>query len=227
MVDPEIDRRTAAELRTVVDDLSQEAKRHDKESFVLLLREKRFEEALTVLYRLREHAPDNGSVARGIQHLKQRVLEGYLAQLGDLDRVPSRGPRAADGLAPEAAALLRLVDGISCLGDLLESSRLGRLPTARLLVQLVDSGCAVLGSPAPQLRLVPAPPPSAPRPAPVEPPRAPVADFALIFRQATAHYLSREYDDALRLFRRCLELHPDDRRTLHNIERLEKRERGL
>ena len=49
--------------------------------------------------------------------------------------------------------------------------------------------------------------------------------FAELFREATAAYVARRYDDAQALFERCAELEPDDRRVAHNLERLRARRR--
>ena len=53
----------------------------------------------------------------------------------------------------------------------------------------------------------------------------PAEDFAGLFREATAAYVARRYDDAQELFERCAELAPDDRRVAHNLDRLRRRRR--
>lgn len=47
--------------------------------------------------------------------------------------------------------------------------------------------------------------------------------FEELFGQAMTIYLRRQYKQALALFEECLQLRPDDPRTLYNIERLRKR----
>jgi len=56
----------------------------------------------------------------------------------------------------------------------------------------------------------------------------PKANSALeqILKDATSAYLRRDYELALKLFEECLTLQPDDRRALHNIERIKKRKMG-
>lgn len=183
----------------------------DKSAFLQLLREQRYEEALTVLMRLRGAAPDNGSVSRGIQHLKEKVLDGYLVRLGHLDRVPTRGT-SKRALSAEESLLVRLVDGTATLADLLESSTLGKLVTARLLTQLLDSGVLALPHERPRLRLV--------EPEPATPPPAP--SFEALLEQAGDLCLSRRFAEALALYERCAQLQPEHPRVRHNLERLRR-----
>ena len=68
--------------------------------------------------------------------------------------------------------------------------------------------------PAPEPRVVP---PPAPQRTPDE------IEFADSLERATASYLRREFDEALRLLERCLVLRPDDKRILQNIERITRR----
>lgn len=53
----------------------------------------------------------------------------------------------------------------------------------------------------------------------VEPPEA--ESFEELFKRATQAYIRRDRELARGLFRRCLELKPDDTRTRHNLEKLE------
>jgi hypothetical protein len=212
-VKSEQERRAANELRQVAETLPS-APLYDKAGFVTLLREHRLEEALTVLYQLRECAPDNTSVARGIQILKGKVLLEYLARLGDLDEVPTALAGPTDSLSDLTLSVLQLVDGVSTLGDLLETARVGRLPTARALVQLLEQRLITRPGQPPPLRLIRTPVPAPPPP----------EDFDELFHRATARYLAREYGEAKALFTRCLALRPEDRRVRHNITRLEQRE---
>lgn len=68
----------------------------------------------------------------------------------------------------------------------------------------------------------------APEPPSVVVPAAPLRtpeeiEFADSLERATASYLRREFDEALRLLERCLVLRPDDKRILQNIERITRR----
>jgi tetratricopeptide (TPR) repeat protein len=241
--------RRANPLRDFVDGLEGQAAIVGKAEFVVLLREKRFEEALTVLYRAREAAPDNASISRGIQLLKDKLLATYLAQLGDLDAVPSRSEAAAQLLAvmlptQDENAVLRLVDGIATVGDVLESLRTGRFLAARTLAGLVGRGVVVLRAP-PARRTPPPPPPPASAPGPVhfsEPPQSatpplrlrdappapppappPADDYDSLFQRATHAYLRRDLSEALALFQQCQSHRPDDKRVTHNIQKLMER----
>jgi hypothetical protein len=216
-------------LSDVLQSLAESKRPFDKSHFVELLRQRRFDEGLSVLYQLREHSPDNASIARGIQLLKAKLLQDQLERLGDLDLVPRLRAVSPSTLGDDVASVLRLVDDISCTGDILECSRLGRLATARALVQLVDAGCiALLSRERPQLHLI-RPPPSEPSPpsGDAAPPGVaePAPDFDALFRSGTERYLARDYAEAERLFGCCHALRPEDRRVLHNIERLAKRKR--
>jgi hypothetical protein len=56
-----------------------------------------------------------------------------------------------------------------------------------------------------------------------DPVKAPGTRFAALIQDATAAYLRRDYDRALRLFEECLSIDPADRRVQHNIERIKNR----
>jgi tetratricopeptide (TPR) repeat protein len=105
-----------------------------------LLSERRYEEALELLYAARRRNPNAPDIARGIQLLKQRLVRRYLHRLGNLDHVPrtSRAPAEYGHLPEEARTLLRLCDGVSSYGDVARASRLGRYETYRMLAQLVE-----------------------------------------------------------------------------------------
>ncbi len=227
-----------AALRAVVEELEDGADvgladdpTLDKARFVTLLREKRYDEALDVLYRMRKVAPDNPSVSRGIQLLKQKLHAAHLERLGHLDRIPTRAAAAEARLAerrptPTESLVLELVDGIATAGDILESSRAGRFATARALARLLERGVLSLDAadapeapPGPPLALVPEP-----EPPPAAEETGPTYDD--LFREATQAYVRRDLDRALELFRACRDQRPDDRRVAHNIERLEARMRN-
>lgn len=218
-------------LRQVVDELgTSEAgvpRSFDRAQFVELLRSKRYEEALDALYQMHHAAPDNASVSRGIQVLKEKLLGDYLSRLGNLDLVvvPERDARA-EGLSADEAGVLKLSDGIATLGDVLSTSRLGRFTTARALCGLVKRGAVSLeGRAAPPVSPQAQEPPAAAAPLVQLPASTPEGRYDELFRRATEAYLRRDVDTALALFTECRELRPDDRRVQHNIERLEARKR--
>lgn len=231
------ERRRLTGLRQVVNELGTSAapRAFNRDQFIELLQAKKFEEALETLYRMRTAAPDNASVSKGIQVLKEKLLSDALERLGNLDQLAVVTSAVPSTLSDDEAEVLRLVDGIASLGDLLSASRLGRFTTARVLAALLQRGAIRLDA-APGLS---APPPVAPPPEPapvVEPPpaepppdvtqtTAPMRSYDSVFRLATEAYLRRDVETALSLFERCLRERPDDRRVQHNIERLQQRKR--
>lgn len=49
------------------------------------------------------------------------------------------------------------------------------------------------------------------------------AEFSRTMQDATTAYLRRDFEHAARLLERCLELRPNDKRTLQNLERINRR----
>lgn len=233
-IEPErLERRSLTGLRQVVDELGTASapRAFDRAQFIELLRQKKYEEALAVLYAMRNAAPDNASVSRGIQVLKEKLLGEYLVRLGNLDLVVAPTGVGSVRLSPEETDVLRLADGIASLGDMLSSSRQGRFATARALKGLLERGVLAVGVPATAKGSSPAifseTVDQAPRPGTIEPAAAPApaSRYDEAFRLATEAYLRRDVDAALTLFAQCLEERPDDRRVQHNIERLRQRKR--
>ena len=54
---------------------------------LVLLREKRYEEALERLYRARSDTPDSAELQRSIEQVKEFLVGAYAKRLGGLDRV--------------------------------------------------------------------------------------------------------------------------------------------
>ena len=222
-----LERRTLTGLRQVVDELGSPEegapRSFDRAQFVELLRAKKYEEALEVLYKMRHAAPDNASVSRGIQVLKDKLLNDYVARLGNLDLVVAPTRASAGPVSSEENDVLRLTDGIASLGDVLSASRLGRLATARALAALLGRGVLAVGTAPAQAK-----PPALPADATPQASQAAApggSRYDETFRLATEAYLRRDVDSALTLFAQCLEERPDDRRVQHNIERLQQRKR--
>jgi hypothetical protein len=216
-----LERRDLTGLRQVVNELAAPdlgSRAFDKAQFVELLRGKQFETALDVMYQMRGAAPENASVERGIQLLEDRLLTEYVAHFGEPDLIPRRTGVDPSRPGPEQFEVLRLVDGVASLAQVLDASSLSRFATARALNLLLNQGVLSLG-PRPRER------PS--RVVAVETPVAPEADgYDELFRRATTAYLRRDLDTALSLFAQCRQQRPDDRRVQHNIERLEQRKRN-
>src|SRR5262249_27653479 len=80
-----------------------------------LLAERRYEEALELLFEARRLNPTAPEISRGIQLLKQRLVRRYLHQIGNLDHVPKLAASESEleerKLEEEERELLRLVDG--------------------------------------------------------------------------------------------------------------------
>ena len=88
---------------------------------VELIREKRFEEALTLLYTAHGEAPRDQSISRSINVVKQRLLREYRAEIGDLSQVPKL---ALDDalieelpLSDDERELVPLIDGLEIEND--------------------------------------------------------------------------------------------------------------
>jgi hypothetical protein len=114
-----------------------------------LLRERRYEEALKVLYAARASAPKDQAISRSIRLLRERIAVDYAARLVNLDRVPARGERISGSLlSSEERQVLSLVDGISSYGDIVAASPMGRLNTLRMLCSFLDTGLVTASSPS-------------------------------------------------------------------------------
>jgi hypothetical protein len=124
-----------------------------------LLAERRYEEALQLLYAARRQAPEAPDISRGIQLIKQRLIRRYLHQIGNLDEVPRVVAVDPAALADEEQELVRLADGISSFGDIAQESRLGRFETYRRLAGLVARGILVIEGAPPPVTAVVAPAP--------------------------------------------------------------------
>jgi tetratricopeptide (TPR) repeat protein len=114
-----------------------------------LLRDRRYEEALKVLYAARAQSPKDQAISRSIRLLRERIAVDYAARLVNLDRVPLRGERVASGtLSGEERQVFSLVDGISSYGDIVAASAMGRLNTLRILCGFLDQGLITASTPS-------------------------------------------------------------------------------
>lgn len=229
--DPPEPQPQPAELAPVVREVTRAPNFVGKAQFEDLLRQKRYEEALAVLYRMRRVAPENASVSRGITLLKDTLFEQYLEQLGTLDGVPTL-EMDLSAVSGDEAHVARLVDGIATLADVFAASKLGRAETAKVLVELLERGQLALhtsgirSSPTTIQFVLPA---AAPVGSVADVVSAPAADEEdALFQSATDAYLERRYAEALALFRRGAARSPGDKRVAHNVALLEQllREQG-
>jgi len=102
---------------------------------LVLLREKRYEEALAVLYRARADQPDNTELQKSIDQIKEFLIGAYAKRLGGLDQVARPIPVTASR-SPDVVLLSRYIDGVSTFGDIAQMSPLGQLRTLQILVGL-------------------------------------------------------------------------------------------
>lgn len=100
-----------------------------------LLREKRYEEALAVLYRARSEAPSDRQLQRSIDQIKEFLIGAYAKRLGGLDQIALPIPLPAVR-SPDAVLLARYIDGSSTFGDVAQMCPLGQLRTLQVLVGL-------------------------------------------------------------------------------------------
>jgi hypothetical protein len=141
---------------------------------LVLLREKRYEEALAVLYRARSESPGSGELQKSIDQIKEFLIGAYAKRLGGLDQIARPIPVTASR-SPDVVLVSRYIDGTSTLGDVARMSPLGQLRTLQVLVSLYPKP-----EPAPKIvvpRLGLPPPEDLPEPTLGAPLREP-EDFA-------------------------------------------------
>ncbi len=107
-----------------------------------LLARGRFEEALDLLCSVREAFPDDQALSRSIRLLRDHLSTRYAQRLDDLDVVPRVAQRHG-ALTPHELRVVDLVDGATCLGELLLSSPLSQFDTLRALYSLLQGGVIV------------------------------------------------------------------------------------
>jgi hypothetical protein len=100
-----------------------------------LVREKRYEEALAVLYRARAESPSDREVQKSIGQIKEFLIGAYAKRLGGLDQVARPIPLTAVR-SPDALLLARYIDGTSTFGDVAQICPLGQLRSLQVLVAL-------------------------------------------------------------------------------------------
>jgi hypothetical protein len=195
---------------------------------LVLLREKRYEEALARLYQARAENPDSVELQKSLDQVKEFLIGAYAKRLGGLDQVPVPVPPTS-GRSPDVILLSRYIDGISSYGDIAEMCPLGRLRTLQVLIELYAPGTAatphserrpveVSSSLAEPLTLIgpstlEEPAPETARSASSMPPE-PEAPNAQAYREAfargTAAFIQRRFADAVQAFEACSALRPGD-----------------
>ncbi len=119
---------------------------------VELIRERRLEEALALLYTAHGEAPKDQSISRSINVIKQRLTREYRAEIGDLGQIPHLTVDDALldelDLSEDELEVLRLVDGIVALDDIIQTSGFAALQIYRVVAQLLRRNLIVLKAPA-------------------------------------------------------------------------------
>jgi hypothetical protein len=100
-----------------------------------LLREKRYEEALSLLYRARSESPADRQLQKSIDQIKEFLIGAYAKRLGGLDQIATPVPLAAVR-SPDAILLSRYIDGSATFGDVAQMCPLGQLRTLQVLIGL-------------------------------------------------------------------------------------------
>lgn len=120
---------------------------------VELIRERRLEEALALLYTAHGEAPKDQAISRSINVIKQKLTREYRAEIGDLGQIPHLTVDEALidelDLLDEEREVLRLVDGIVALDDVVQTAGLGALQIYRVLAQLLRRNLIVMKAPSP------------------------------------------------------------------------------
>jgi hypothetical protein len=102
---------------------------------LVLLREKRYEEALALLYQARAGSPGSSELQKGIDQIKEFLVGAYAKRLGGLDQI-ARVMQPTAGRSPDVVLLSRYIDGTSTYGDLAQICPLGRLRTLQVLIEM-------------------------------------------------------------------------------------------
>lgn len=215
-----------------------------------LLKERKLEQALDELDRSRTRFPDDPSISRSIRLLRDRLVLEYGKRLGKLDDVPCLAvSRESIGRArptSEELALVKLVDGIASLGDIVRGSQFGRFETYRAFVRFVERGWIQLRAPtgtwnpreflgadvfdalrrsaaAPAIPEQSAPIKDHPtQPTPPTPAQLRSAQFEQSLEDGLSALLRRHYAEAFTAFSRAAEIDPSDRTVQANILRLKQ-----
>ena len=199
---------------------------------LVLLREKRYEEALARLYQARAENPESVELQKSLDQVKEFLIGAYAKRLGGMDQVPVPVVPAS-GRSPDVILLSRYIDGTSSYGDIAEMCPLGRLRTLQVLVEIYAPPSASPGAATPHSERRPVDagatpaelltlldPVASDEPAPETtrsssmPPSLVEDPNALAYREAfgrgTAAFIQRRFADAVEAFEACAALRPGD-----------------
>jgi len=213
---------------------------------LVLLRERRYEEALAVLYRARADSPDSAELQKSIDQIKEFLIGAYAKRLGGLDQIAQpvsvAGPRS-----PDVVLVSRYIDGASTFGDIAQMCPLGQLRTLQVLVGLykkpdappasveIEQTRSGLHSIAPRAEAAApisvrlpseedVPPDTARSSGSSPPPRETEEDrrYKEAFSLGTAAFIQRRFADAVAAFRSCEELRPGDKAAQVMLRRAQR-----
>jgi hypothetical protein len=201
-----------------------------RSAVVRLVREKRYEEALTLLYAARTELPGDRELQTSISQLKEFLVGAYAKRLGGLDHVAGPIPMSAVR-SPDALLVARYIDGTSTFGDIAEVAPLGKLRTLQVLAGLY-AGSEAAAPPSegiPPSALYKSQGPFDRNPLPMIPtrsalegddpaePRAPPPveseedrHYRETFAQGVAAFVQRRPDEAAEAFEACERMRPGD-----------------
>jgi len=118
-----------------------------------LLKEKRYEDALQLLYWARSKLPGHAELQRSVEQVKELLVGSYAKRLGGLDKL-AEPLTTKPKRSPDFLLISRYIDGVSTYGDLAQICPLGRLRTLQLLTELYCPDAEAQGEPRSGERVV-------------------------------------------------------------------------
>ena len=216
---------------------------------LVLLRERRYEEALAMLYRARAESPDSAELQKSIDQIKEFLIGAYAKRLGGLDQIAQQMP-VSGARSPDVVLVSRYINGGSTFGDIAQMCPLGQLRTLQVLVGMYRKPDAPpLSAEIEQTRSgmhtiaprVDEPPPvsvklladddapetarSTGSPPPLVPPVVETESdrrYKEAFSLGTAAFIQRRFADAVAAFLSCDELRPGDKAAAVMLRRAQK-----
>jgi len=216
---------------------------------LVLLRERRYEDALAMLYRARADAPDSAELQKSIDQIKEFLIGAYAKRLGGLDQIAQRLPVNA-ARSPDVVMVSRYINGNSTFGDIAQMCPLGQLRTLQVLVGLYkkpdaapsstdlertrSSGVHAIDSVVSQAPAfvenlsADAPAPDTARSPSDLPLPAPVVEteddrrYKEAFALGTAAFIQRRFADAVAAFSNCDSLRPGDKAAQVMLRRAQR-----
>jgi len=116
----------------------------DRTKLTKLLKERRYEEALDMLLKARQQAPDDPTISRSVRLLKDKLTIKFAEAVGSMDvvvrcTIPDAALSSLS-LSFEERGVLALVDGIATFGDIVDASPHGKFATYRALATFLEKG---------------------------------------------------------------------------------------